>query len=424
MAKNEKKKNTKRRLLLLLLLLILTLSVGLVGTYAWFTSNKTVNVNDMQIDVTTINGLEISSDALNWGTSIDKADLINGYTVDGITDSNQLPTHLSHVSTAGQLWQDEDGNYTGDMAMYSGDVVTICPEETRENDDGEMETYIPEDCTKPVYKLRTSDITETRACYEYDSDGGKAPQADDCNSNAHFMAFDIFLRLTGESSANTPTTLYITKDSNVEVRDKGVDNGIKNTVRVAFLPQGYITLDEYNNGKTVQVENGDGETEDKFLTGQSLAVALKNTTNSRALVSTKVNDNRSTIIWEPNWNSHTNAAISNAAVFHGMVDPDNGQNTLTINHGTRILYNGAIKPITDAILLTEAYKDETYFAPVNPDLLTTDGGFAEKEDSLIVLNAGVTKVRVYLWVEGQDVDTENSATILANLNFKLEFAIN
>ena len=61
-SKNEEKqKNTKRRLLLLILLLVLSVLCLTVSTVAWFTSNKRVSVDELQVNVSAVNGLEISA---------------------------------------------------------------------------------------------------------------------------------------------------------------------------------------------------------------------------------------------------------------------------------------------------------------------------------------------------------------------------
>ena len=90
MKRNEKRKSSKSRLLLLILLLILTLGIGATGTFAWFTSNKVVDVTDIEVQVRAVNGLEISADAESWGVRLTKETLVNGY--DG--DTNQIPDIL------------------------------------------------------------------------------------------------------------------------------------------------------------------------------------------------------------------------------------------------------------------------------------------------------------------------------------------
>jgi flagellar basal body-associated protein FliL len=76
MAKREKK-NNKKRLLLLIVLLMITAIMLSTATYAWFISNKTVSVDSLDVQARTSNGLEISADAVNWGVSINKANLIS-----------------------------------------------------------------------------------------------------------------------------------------------------------------------------------------------------------------------------------------------------------------------------------------------------------------------------------------------------------
>ena len=62
-----------------------------------------------------------------------------------------------------------------------------------------------------------------------------------------------------------------------------------------------------------------------------------------------------------------------------------------------------------------------YFATVDPQIKTTKDNTAYQP--LFTLEAGITKVRVYMWLEGQDVDCENSAAI-ANLTLALQFSTN
>lgn len=57
MKKKNKRKKRQRRLMLLLLLLLFTgLFLG-TATYAWFTSNQTVKVNPIDVNVNAQGGL-------------------------------------------------------------------------------------------------------------------------------------------------------------------------------------------------------------------------------------------------------------------------------------------------------------------------------------------------------------------------------
>ena len=49
--------------------------------------------------------------------------------------------------------------------------------------------------------------------------------------------------------------------------------------------------------------------------------------------------------------------------------------------------------------------------------------YDETYQKFINLPSGITKIRVYLWLEGQDVDCENNASV-GDLAFTLEFSTN
>lgn len=66
--------------------------------------------------------------------------------------------------------------------------------------------------------------------------------------------------------------------------------------------------------------------------------------------------------------------------------------------------------------------NETYFTPVTVDYSTVQN-FDESVQVFGGLTQGITKIRVYMWVEGQDVDCENGASG-GNINYDLQFSIN
>ena len=408
MKKNEKKKNHKSRLLLLLLLLFLSAIVLTSATYAWFTSNKTVNVADLNVDVRAVNGLEISANAANWGFMIDKDDLINGYQESG-GSKNQLPSVLTAVSTAGVV----DPN-THFMNMYNGVVSTECEDgytasgsvciqsyDATVNDDGDGNiTYT---CprggevsgTKCIitgtasYALSTSKASEG-SCYDYKLDGtaNDGANVNTCSSS-YFMAFDIFLKV------DKGTKLFLTANSGV-FNAAATDSGIKNTTRVAFVVQGNVDSDSYYNG-TID------ETSGAEITGVQAATALLGGTDA--------------IIWEPNYDTHTNSGIIAAENFYNIVGLQNEGSSIQAYEGVASEFN--------SVSLTQASSEiegqEGYFAEVPIDLATTADN-KDLVDTGIYLSAGVTKVRVYYWVEGQDVDTENNASG-SSMKLGLEFTI-
>lgn len=183
----------------------------------------------------------------------------------------------------------------------------------------------------------------------------------DENTNG-FVAFDIFLR------TSTPKTLYLT--SNAGVYYNGNDNsGIENAFRIAFLKEG--TLPKDASVSSIQRLNG----ADKAY------------------------------IWEPNYDVHTESGVRNAFDVYGI--------TTTTSNGSLLSYDGVISEITtaDNVSLDKANSTNypQFFKKVNVDYATVAN--FQQNITLFDLEIGVTKFRIYIWIEGQDVDCENDASI-------------
>ena len=313
MAKRNKRKNNTRYSLLLLLLLLVFL---IVSTYAWFTANQTVTISTLDVNVQTSNGLQISADAINWKTILQKED-ITGATATYATNTNQMPTEMEPVSTAGVVT-------SGVMDMYSGEVDA--------HDNG------------VDYTLVSNKLTDTRG------------------TDGKYIAFDIFLRV------DQPSQVYLTTASNVTYKQGATDKGLQNAARVAFIDEGNASIE--TEPTTIQ--------------------ALKSGTSS--------------IIWEPNYDVHTAAGVLNAKEIYGI--------TTTTTGGTQLSYDGikAAIDIGKGVTLKTANKTSfaDLFETVTPTISTVKDFDAQQ--SLLNLKAGITKVRIYMWVEGQDVDCENNAS--------------
>ena len=73
-SSQEEKKDRRRikKIFILLITTIITGTVLVVETYAWFVGITTVNVNQFSVTVATETGLELSLDADTWtGTTLD-----------------------------------------------------------------------------------------------------------------------------------------------------------------------------------------------------------------------------------------------------------------------------------------------------------------------------------------------------------------
>lgn len=203
-----------------------------------------------------------------------------------------------------------------------------------------------------------------------DADSGsfqlKATKGD---AEGNYIVFDIFLRVEQK------TQLALTANSGVSDK-KASGKGLENAARVGFVVEGN------------QPVGTDLETIQGMIGGTA----------------------DTTYIWEPNSDAHTSAAIANAKNTYGV----------DIEANTPVKHYGVKAEITNPIPLIETHTgaDTTYFEETD----TIQTSTTMEETQLLTLDAGITKVRVYMWVEGQDFDCDNSASG-SDLNYDLQFAI-
>ena len=325
---NKKKKNQKKKLSALILLLLLTVVMLTTSTYAWFTANRTVTIQGIDVNVATSNGLTISTDATNWKTMLTNSDITSPTAWSDNT--NQFPANLVPVSTAGIA-----DSTSGHLNMYSGDVGT--------------------DATGN-FVLTSAALTEAKG------------------TTGSFIAFDVFIK--NDSAAAAP--IYLTTSANVIPKAETEDKGLKNAARIAFVTE------------------GNGVATAGAATFQAYHAASAVT------------------IWEPNSDVHSATGVTAAHDVYNI--------TTTATGATPIAYSGVKAPIGTGIKLAEAnaIANGTYFAAVTTiKTIATPTSYT----NLVTLASGVTKYRVYLWVEGQDVDCENSASG-SDITYNIQLSLN
>ena len=357
----EKPKRSKKRLFLLLFLLVMTAIMLTTSTYAWFTSNRTVTVEDINVNVAASGGIQISVDGSSWKTIITNADLTGAHTTYAAA-TNQIPGTLKPVSTAAQSLTN------GYMSMWLGTVST-----------SESST------NRGEYILSTQDVSTVKD--NSDEDPGA-----NAGTNGTFVMFDLFVRLD-DSTSTADQMLYLTNGSNVVVQSGKADLGTQNSARVAFIKENHIE------------------------TGSALA-------DIQALTTTSASDIH---IWEPNYDTHTSTGLSNAYSYYN--NANSGSQYATAQAGTQITYHGVIGAVstTDDVLLSKANANDnsSKFAEVTAPIKTAaNWGSGTAYEELFALKPNyITKIRVYFWIEGQDIDCENSASggqIALRLQFSLE----
>ena len=125
-------------------------------------------------------------------------------------------------------------------------------------------------------------------------------------------------------------------------------------------------------------------------------------------------DQQTTKIWEPNSDVHTTAAIAAAKSYYNM-------NDVQATDDDPIPYYGIKQAITSPVLLKDTNgTDQTNFSQITPTF-STDKVMSDVQNAFS-LETGITKMRIYMWVEGQDIDCENNASG-SNITFTLEFEV-
>lgn len=325
----------KKKVIYLLFLLLLTGVLLSTSTYAWFTTNRMVSVDMIDVKVQTEGSLEISADAVNFKAGVTVDEIIGAHNGNYPASVNQLPSYIEPVSTAGNL------DNRGFMEMFLG-VITS-------NSSGD-------------YIVTSQKSTESEGNGEF--------------SDGKFVAFDVFLRTTADKD------LYLTNESQVKYNGNA-NSGVENAMRVAFVVEGHTSSD----------------------------AALG------AMHSLRTVDNNNVYIWEPNYDTHTETGVSHAREVYGI-------NTVA-SGAARINYDGIRSEFGEGANVTFARATSTdysnYFSRVTPKIETVNGNTTYQH--LWLLESGVTKVRIYLWLEGQDVDCENGASV-GNIQFNLQFSTN
>ena len=192
-----------------------------------------------------------------------------------------------------------------------------------------------------------------------------------------FIVFDLFIQTT------IAEDIYLSTGSNVVAREGTQDKGLKNAARVAFLNEGNVPV---------------GSTQEAITTLNGATTAW---------------------IWEPNSDYHTAAGIANHISVYGNTNVP----TETTVVGS---YPGFISEFAvgaQVPLNATATSDPTHFATVTTDLKTpvTITSSSHLFAAATKIPAGVTKLRIYMWVEGQDIDCENNASG-TDITFKLQLS--
>ena len=405
MAKQNKKRN--KRLHKLIAICLICAIILTVSTYAWFIGMKTVNVSSFDVDIATTEGLFLSMDGEEWKYNLDAR---NATAYEKNTNT-WAENGLIPMSTVGDM-----DSTSSRMKLFEKASLTT---------------------TKGGYRLLASRVNNNTK-----TDEGHIGYIE----GNGYVAFDLFIKnMSGNEyyEANEPLNeenIYLTTNSSVKVSsDGGVSNtGIENSVRVAFVQIGRVKADTANldtiTGITCAGSSGD---ETPKVTGIC----------------------RNAQIWEPNDTKHVQNAINwydtsclprktegtDVTLAASYNTEENAKCTAVENNKAYPTY-AVTRPIAvaDNVDVYDGPKYNTYVAnskeyadysaadaeSKNQYKLVSYPYFTDTMKNLTGTNRpafmslapnSITKLRVYIYIEGQDIDNYDFASLGKKISINFGF---
>lgn len=438
----KKREKTVKRSRRIVFAIGLTAIVLVVATYAWFIGITTVTVNPFEVNIVSTEGLQISLDGIHWEETLHVTKgIIEGTDPMYIGDNPSADKYLVHTSS-------ESDTYTGEYPSANGNVNHWAGAGTTDPKGLEPVSSIGTLLTsnsQAQFFAKTTMTSET---------GGYKLLAGDVTSptSSAYISFDVFLK---NSSGSTYTqaydkdndeALFLQKGSTVlyNTQSSEVGQGIENSVRLGFFALGRVNA---NNATTP--DNPD-TTKKALIQGISCTSAtgvtnLCNLKEGESGSETDVPRGYNWNIWEPNDTAHIESSVTrfnhscvkrtDATTYSseactpiaGDPDPVGLSNGLYID---TYAVNSAIDSSTDPKVniydgLNGFTNSTGTFKLTNMTgrvLTDTENKVEETRNPLLyIAPASITKVRVYIWLEGQDVDNFDLATIYQTLRINFGF---
>lgn len=399
MAKRNKAQT--KRLRNLVIACSLCAVVLMVSTYAWFIGMKTVNVSTFDIDIATTEGLFLSMDGVNWSYKLD-AKNATAYVGNTNTWANE---GLIPMSSVGDM-----DSTSSRMKLFEKASLTTTP---------------------GGYRLLSSRVDN----YSTVASGESGITL---SQGKGYVAFDLFIKnLSGTEYyvKNQPLNeeaIYLTTNSAVTVADSGVANtGIENSVRVAFAQIGRVKGDSTDANditgitctdsgtvtgicRSAQIwEPNDTDHVQNAINWYATSCLARKSTGTdvtlKASYDTDKTTNCGTVV---NGTSYPTYAVSKAIGINDNVDVYDGTsyNTYATNTVDYSTYSTASDKSSYKLV------DYPYFTDTMKDLTGTN-----RPTFMTLAPNSITKVRVYIYIEGQDVDNYDFASLGAKISVNFGF---
>ena len=373
--RNKKHERRVKRLIVSCGLCAIILSAS---TYAWFIGMKTVNVEAFDVTIAAIDGLSLSLDGKTWSdtVTINKENHANPSTVGaGSTNSWGGDGGLVPMSTVGKI-----NDASSRLTLYEKGSFTATP---------------------GGYRVMASEVTNKGA-----------------SEARGYVAFDLFVKnLSGEAyytnyDPKNEEAIYLTTESEVKVADAGADadkSGIENSVRVAFAQIGRVKADNKNDAAIRAIKCDSGGDVTTICSKRDAIIWEPNDTdhvqNAINWYNTSCKKRNDADLTKPESYSTACGTISDGQYYptyavSGVIDE---KDQVDVYDGTE--YNGWTTSISGT-----AEKGKLMKVPTFTDTMKNLTGTNRPELMTLAPNS-ITKVRVYVYIEGQDVDNYDFASL-------------
>ena len=397
-------RDARKRLNALILLVAFTAILLIATTYAWFSTQRNVTLGGLEGQVNVAEGLQISLDALNWANEIDLT--ANAVAYFAQTNETNGWTGTDRVSLENPWKQAADGtSYEARTNIIPSELLPVST--TAQNTEGiglnDFNMYRGE--------LQSGNQLHTIEKVAAEADSG-------------YYAIDFFLQNSSSQEAilsGTGDLLRVESNSSINLNEASREStGLQNTLRVAFA-----------------IYDEDPNLADDTVVGSSTA-------NQATILAATTGDDRvitDVAIWEPNASGAqvgTSPAIERYAAHVDYIVQNNNKLTLSstdrasLTSGTSRfdaddpvptyaltatsvgksisdIYNWDTTAVTNGLVKQNTVKTpNTGIVADNPVQLksVTDG-----TTDFVIEPGKYIHMRMYVWLEGQDVDCINYASL-------------
>lgn len=389
MGKKKTKSKRNNELKIIFFIILIAAALFIISTYAWFSTQKDVSITNLQGTVEVAEGLEISLNAKTWLNEIVLGSEEGQFNLtDASTDfgpypghHNLVPSEMLPVSTLGLT--KANINKKTDLEMIRGKI------------------------TNSII-LEKIGVTKEDVV---DSENALFPG---------YFAFDVFLKNSSKPNDEgkmVEDILQLNYNSSLQITDpEKAQTGLQNTLRVAFAKYGAQQI-SFEKGNEAWSGVEAIETTDQTTILKNLgAIEGGNTLNITDCA-----------IWEPNSNDHVEYIVTNNnKLTWAQGDPLYQKafqaDTQMPTHALKIESVGkTIADIYDwsgtnsatmekqVTLQTTKYSETDYTPKEGVQNLISTTEPAGTTTFSIAPNS-ILRLRVYVWLEGQDVDCINYAS--------------